>query len=105
MTHGPADVLAVLLLGYWHGFCSQPGEDAVEGLAIAPLFETRADLQDAPQIMAALFEHPVYGRHLSRLNQQQTIMIGYSDSNKDAGYLAANWELYQAQEALAAACR
>jgi len=41
---------------------------------------------------------------LERVGRQQTIMIGYSDSNKDAGYLAANWELYQAQEALAAVC-
>ncbi|MCB9420963.1 MAG: phosphoenolpyruvate carboxylase [Ardenticatenaceae bacterium] len=104
MTHGTADVLAVLLLGYWHGLCGC-ADDAIDALAIAPLFETRADLQDAPHVMAELFTHPVYGRHLSRLNQQQTIMIGYSDSNKDAGYVAANWELYQAQEALAAVCQ
>jgi phosphoenolpyruvate carboxylase len=104
MAHGPADVLAVLLLGYWHGLCGCP-DDAVEGLAIAPLFETRTDLQEAPRVMAALFTHTAYGRHLARLNQQQTIMIGYSDSNKDAGYLAANWELYQAQAALAAVCQ
>lgn len=104
MTHGTADVLTVLLLAYWHGLCCRP-DDAVEMLAIVPLFETRSDLQDAPEVMAALFTHPVYGRHLSRLSQQQTIMIGYSDSNKDAGYLAANWELYQAQEALAAVCQ
>jgi phosphoenolpyruvate carboxylase len=104
MTHGTADGLAVLLLAYWHGLCCQ-GDDAVEGLAIIPLFETRSDLQDAPRVMAELFNHPVYGRHLARLNQRQTIMIGYSDSNKDAGYLTANWELYQAQEALAAVCQ
>jgi phosphoenolpyruvate carboxylase len=51
--------------------------------------------------MARLFENPMYARHLQPLNNEQTIMIGYSDSNKDAGYLAANWELYQAQESLA----
>jgi len=54
--------------------------------------------------MTALFEHPGYAPHLARVGRQQTIMIGYSDSNKDAGYLAANWELYQAQEALADMC-
>ncbi|MBK8984593.1 MAG: phosphoenolpyruvate carboxylase [Chloroflexi bacterium] len=104
MTHGPEDILAPLLLARWHGLCL--GSDAAsEGLAFAPLFETRADLRAAPAVMAALFSHPAYALHLARLKRQQTIMIGYSDSNKDAGYLAANWELYQAQEALAAACR
>ena len=103
MTHGPADVLAPLLLAYWHGLCLQPDTD-VEGLSFSPLFETRDDLRDAPEVMATLFHHSYYGRHLARLNWQQIIMIGYSDSNKDAGYLAANWELYQAQERLAECC-
>src|SRR5690606_5743099 len=48
--------------------------------------------------------HPAYQRHLQRLGGRQIIMIGYSDSNKDAGYLAARWELYQAQERLAEVC-
>ncbi len=104
MTHSPEDILIVLLLAYWHGICLQDG-DGFEGLAIAPLFETREDLQAAPQVMADLFEHLVYSHHLERLGKEQTIMIGYSDSNKDAGYMAANWELYQAQEALAQSCR
>ncbi len=102
MTHGPEDILAPLLLARWHGL--SPGEDGDEGLTFAPLFETRDDLRAAPDIMAALFEHPGYASHLARVGRRQTIMIGYSDSNKDAGYLAANWELYQAQEALATAC-
>jgi phosphoenolpyruvate carboxylase len=55
--------------------------------------------------MTRLFAHPIYAQHLERAQNQQTIMIGYSDSNKDAGYLAANWELYQAQESLAQTCR
>jgi phosphoenolpyruvate carboxylase len=104
MTHGPEDILAVLLLAHWHGICLRE-EGETEGVAIAPLFETREDLQAAPEMMADLFEHPAYGRHLARIGRQQTIMIGYSDSNKDAGYLAANWELYQTQEALAETCR
>ncbi len=102
MTHGPEDILAPLLLARWHGL--SPGEDGAEGLTFAPLFETRDDLRAAPEIMTALFDHPGYAPHLERVGRRQTIMIGYSDSNKDAGYLAANWELYQAQEALAAAC-
>ncbi len=103
MTHHLADVLAVLLLGYWHGLClAAAGQPEV--LAITPLFETRADLSQAPQTMTDLFTHPAYARHLAGLENKQTIMIGYSDSNKDAGYLAAKWELFQAQEALAKTC-
>lgn len=104
MTHGPEDLLAPLLLAYWHGLCLR-GDGAPEGLTFTPLFETRDDLRAAPEIMTTLFEHPGYAPHLARVGRQQTIMIGYSDSNKDAGYLAANWELYQAQEALAETCR
>lgn len=104
MTHGPEDILAPLLLAYWHGLCLQPDSER-ECLTFAPLFETREDLRTAPEVMSALFDHPAYAPHLERVGRQQTIMIGYSDSNKDAGYLAANWELYQAQEALTQTCR
>jgi phosphoenolpyruvate carboxylase len=110
MTHGPDDLLAVVLLGRWAGLCLQgpggtPDPNQGEKLAVTPLFETRADLQAAAGIMTALFDNPVYARHLDALGRRQTIMIGYSDSNKDAGYLTANWELFQAQERLAECCR
>lgn len=104
MTVGPEDVLAVLLLARWHGLC-HPGPCEKEWLAITPLFERRADLTSAEKTMQILFEHPTYKKHLAALENRQTIMIGYSDSNKDAGYLTANWELYQAQEDLATCCR
>ncbi|GIK57901.1 MAG: phosphoenolpyruvate carboxylase [Chloroflexi bacterium] len=104
MTHGPEDILAPLVLAKWHGFCLQPDNDQ-EGLTFVPLFETRDDLRRAPEVMTHLFTHPAYAPHLARAGRQQTIMIGYSDSNKDAGYMAANWELYQAQETLAETCR
>jgi len=103
MTHGPEDILAPLLLARWHGLCLRE-DGGPEGLTFAPLFETRDDLRAAPVVMAALFAHPGYAPHLARAGRRQTIMIGYSDSNKDAGYLAANWELYQGQDALARAC-
>ncbi|HUF37955.1 MAG TPA: phosphoenolpyruvate carboxylase, partial [Anaerolineales bacterium] len=74
----------------------------VPALAIAPLFETRDDLRRAPETMAALLKQPAYRRHLAALGGEQTVMIGYSDSNKDAGYLTGRWELYLAQEALSA---
>jgi phosphoenolpyruvate carboxylase len=102
MTKHPADILAVLLLGAWSGLNLQP--DQPEGVAYVPLFETRDDLDRAGDSMATLFTHPAYSRHLARLDRQQMIMVGYSDSNKDAGYLAANWELFNAQERLAQVC-
>lgn len=105
MAHGPDDILAVLLLARWTGLCLQPENRRPEGIAIAPLFETREDLHAAPDTMATLFNHPSYAQHLRRLDNRQIIMIGYSDSNKDAGYVTAKWELYRAQEALAACCR
>jgi len=104
MTRGPADVLVVLLLARWAGLNLNP-ERQREGLAIAPLFETREDLANATETMATLFTHPAYRHHLEHLDRRQVIMIGYSDSNKDAGYLAAKWELFQAQERLADVCR
>lgn len=104
MTHGPEDILAPLLLAKWHGLCLDPNRNK-EGLVFVPLFETREDLRAAPAVMGDLFTHPAYKPHLERANREQIIMIGYSDSNKDAGYMAANWELFQAQEVIAATCK
>ena len=103
MTAGADDLLAVLLLARWHGLALNDSND-VDWLAVAPLFETRDDLQAAPAIMAQLFSQSAYARHLQRVDREQTIMIGYSDSNKDAGFLTAKWELYQAQASLSRAC-
>jgi phosphoenolpyruvate carboxylase len=96
MTRGPADLLTVLLLARWAG-----GE---AGLEIVPLFETLGDLEAAPRILDDLFGFPLYREHLARTGGQQTVMIGYSDSNKDGGYLAANWALYRAQEEIVRVC-
>jgi phosphoenolpyruvate carboxylase len=92
MTRSVADILVVLLLARWNG-C-----DA--GLNICPLFESVADLQNAPQTLDALYRLSAYREHLATCANEQMVMIGYSDSNKDGGYLAANWALYQAQEAV-----
>jgi phosphoenolpyruvate carboxylase len=96
MTTGASDVLAVLLMA----------QDAGVGdsLDIAPLFETLADLQAAPEIMAALFKNEAYAGHLARRDHGQLVMLGYSDSNKDTGYLTANWELRCAQRAIPRVC-
>jgi len=69
-------------------------------LPIAPLFETLDDLNRAPAILTEYFTLP--GRELPR---HQHVMIGYSDSNKDCGYITSTWALYKAQEAIAAMCR
>ncbi|MFC1466171.1 MAG: phosphoenolpyruvate carboxylase [Candidatus Brachytrichaceae bacterium NZ_4S206] len=95
MTDGLSDVLEVALLMTW---CRVR-------LPIAPLFETRADLRHAPDILRAMFAHPIYRDILRAQADEQIIMLGYSDSNKDCGYITANWELYKAQEAIAAVCR
>jgi phosphoenolpyruvate carboxylase len=71
---------------------------------IAPLFETVDDLQNAPEILDRLFYHTQYRQHLKANGDHQMVMIGYSDSNKDAGYLSANWNLYLAQEKIAQVC-
>lgn len=73
-------------------------------LDIVPLFETVADLKAAPKIMENLFKNPVYAKHLKQRGGKQQIMIGYSDSNKDGGYLRANWMLFTAQRNLAEIC-
>ena len=95
MAQCPADVLSVLLLSKWAG---------CKNLMIAPLFETIDDLRNAPTVLRGLFEHTAYREHLQENDDHQMVMIGYSDSNKDAGYLSANWNLYQAQKDIAEVC-
>ncbi len=67
---------------------------------IVPLFETITDLQHAPAIMQELYTLPQYREHLSRRNNRQTIMLGFSDGTKDGGYMMANWSIYKAKDEL-----
>ena len=67
---------------------------------IVPLFETIADLQRCGEVMDALFSTPAYRRLLESRGSVQEVMLGYSDSNKDGGYLTSTWELYRAELAL-----
>jgi phosphoenolpyruvate carboxylase len=69
---------------------------------IVPLFETVIDLENAAGIMKELYENPVYKKHLHRMRNTQTIMVGFSDGTKDGGYLMANWGIYKAKEELTA---
>ncbi len=95
MTEGVSDILEALVLA------KQAGVSAIDA---TPLFETEADLRAAPGVMERLFAVPAYRRHVERRGVQE-VMIGYSDSNKDAGFLAANWALYRAQDGVAQVCR
>ena len=72
---------------------------------IVPLFETIEDLAQCGTIMRAAFALPLYRQWLLGRNDWQEVMLGYSDSNKDGGYLAANWALYRAEMRLVDAFR
>jgi phosphoenolpyruvate carboxylase len=98
-TAGPADLLEVLLL-MKEASLSQAGGRGTQ-LRIVPLFEAGATLHGAPDTMGALLGMPVYREALRSVGDVQEIMIGYSDSNKDVGYLASAWAAYTAQVQLA----
>ncbi|MGH1472391.1 MAG: phosphoenolpyruvate carboxylase [Cellvibrionaceae bacterium] len=92
MAKATSDVLAVKLLLKEFGCAPLP---------VAPLFETLDDLDNAADIMTALLTTPIYR---NSIDDKQMIMIGYSDSAKDAGVMAASWAQYRAQEALLKVC-
>ena len=95
MTEGVSDVLEPLVLA------KQAGLSDIDA---TPLFETGEDLLNAPAVLERLFALPAYRAQVERRGVQE-VMIGYSDSNKDVGFLAANWALYEAQARIAAVCR
>ena len=98
MVERPSDVLCALWLTRRAGL----GVGRAAGLRIVPLFETLADLQAAPATMAALYGCAPYRDHLRAHGDRQTVMLGYSDSGKDSGFLSSQWALHVAQERLAA---
>lgn len=102
MARSLDDVLSVLLLARWAGLCDA---DGVVPLDVAPLFETLDDLDNSVEILGNMLDDPVYGAHLASRDNRQMVMIGYSDSNKDAGIAAARWALQQAEGGLADCAR
>ena len=100
MTTSAEDLLRVLLLAREAGLVDLASDPPVSRLDVVPLFETLDDLERAPKVMQALLDDPVYQRQLQARGGRQEIMIGYSDSGKDAGILASSWGLYRAQESL-----
>jgi len=97
MTQGVDDILSVLLLAQWGELHNKRGEVPLD---IAPLFETVDDLQNGPAIIESLLSVDLYRKHLFRRDNRQTVMIGYSDSNKDSGLASARWALQNAQEVI-----
>ncbi|WP_254768812.1 phosphoenolpyruvate carboxylase [Salinilacihabitans rarus] len=101
MTEEPSHVLEVLFLADQSGIVSLP-EHA--GIDVVPLLETEYALSGARRIMGTLFENEAYAQALEARGRTQEIMLGYSDSNKENGFLAANWSLYKNQRRLAEIC-
>ncbi len=113
MSHDVADMLAVLLLAKEAGLYDPA--TGISSIQVVPLFETVEDLKKAPAVMHQVFQLPLYrallaGGYASAMDQQlskgphavslQEVMLGYSDSNKDSGFLSSNWEIQKAQKAL-----
>ncbi|HEX6004434.1 MAG TPA: phosphoenolpyruvate carboxylase, partial [Burkholderiales bacterium] len=94
-TDGVSDLLEVALLLKEAGVL-RPGPQPVLAINIVPLFETIADLRDCGRIMDALFALPEYRALIASCGDTQEVMLGYSDSNKDGGFLTSNWELHKA---------
>jgi len=99
MTENVDDVLTVLLLARWAGLVDEDGRVPLD---IAPLFETVTDLERAPEVLKSLMASEGYRKHLAGRKDHQTVMIGYSDSNKDSGILASRWSLYRAEASMVA---
>ncbi|UZQ54776.1 phosphoenolpyruvate carboxylase [Trichothermofontia sichuanensis B231] len=111
MSHSVSNLLEVLLLAKEAGLYDPA--TGISRLQVVPLFETVEDLRRAPAIMQQLFELPFYRALLAggyeamaqanpTVTPLQEVMLGYSDSNKDSGFLSSNWEIHKAQKALQA---
>lgn len=95
-----SDILQLINLFLWSGW--QKDQLTIDFM---PLFETVADLKVAAEVMETLYTHPFYKEHLAARGNKQTIMLGFSDSTKDGGYLMANWSIYKAKVELTAMAR
>ena len=92
-THSDIQLLEALFLQKAAGL----GTDGTSELPVVPLFETYADLRQSADVMTRLFGNRLYSEFLSKRGMEQEIMLGYSDSNKDAGYMTSRWLIYCSQ--------
>jgi len=99
MSRSPSDLLEVAVLLKEAGLL-KPGPTPDLAVNVVPLFETIEDLRDCANIMEQMFSFPLWKRLLASRNNVQEVMLGYSDSNKDGGFLTSNWELYKAELSL-----
>ncbi|MFC3199280.1 phosphoenolpyruvate carboxylase [Parapedobacter deserti] len=95
-----SDILELMELFLWSGWHTESLH-----IDFVPLFETVDDLKRAAAVMESLYTHTHYIAHLKRRGNKQTIMLGFSDSTKDGGYLMANWSIYKAKVELTAIAR
>jgi len=105
MTHSASHVMEVMLLARLVGLCGHNGRDWFCRIQVAPLFETVDDLQRSQSILDQLLSNKVYRALVTANGNHQEVMLGYSDSCKDGGILASNWNLYKAQLSIIALTR
>jgi phosphoenolpyruvate carboxylase len=97
MCQSVSDMLEAAVLLKEAGLLDASGPDVYSPVSIVPLFETIDDLQRGSSILEAALDLPLYRLLVAARGDSQEVMLGYSDSNKDGGYLAANWALYRAE--------
>ncbi|WP_422747586.1 phosphoenolpyruvate carboxylase [Mycobacterium sp. WMMD1722] len=97
MCQSVSDMLEAAILLKEAGLLDVSGDQPFAPVSIVPLFETIDDLQRGSSILEAVLDLPLYRAMVTARADSQEVMLGYSDSNKDGGYLAANWALYRAE--------
>jgi phosphoenolpyruvate carboxylase len=102
MTHNASHVLEVMYLGWLCGLAGKDDGEWFCKLRISPLFETIDDLEHVEEVLSQLLDNAPYRELLDSTGNRQEIMLGYSDSCKDGGILASNWNLYEAQKKIIA---
>ncbi len=102
-VRSPDDMLAVLLLARWAGIGDKLSREC--RLEVAPLLESVDALEGAGELLRSLCAEPAYGRHLEACGNRQTVVVGYSDTNKQAGFASSRWALQTAQHRLLQAAR
>ncbi|WP_301149924.1 phosphoenolpyruvate carboxylase [Mycobacterium simiae] len=105
MCQSVSDVLEAAILLKETGLLDVSGPEPYCPVGISPLFETIDDLHNGATILQAMLELPLYRAVVAARGDSQEVMLGYSDSNKDGGYLTANWAVYRAELALADVAR
>ena len=97
MCESVSDMLEAAVFLKEAGLLDASSEQPYSPVGVVPLFETIDDLQRGSTILEAVLDIPLYRDLVHARGEQQEVMLGYSDSNKDGGYLAANWALYRAE--------